>query len=114
MGFRSRLVNGETMRQFVASAGFLLLGSLAACSTVTSGVGTASTPNGQLRANMSWVSQGGRHGTMTAGCVAAIANNGMGVAGVAPNAKVIPVKVGNSASSVVEAMMPNTVPSDNR
>jgi subtilisin family serine protease len=45
------------------------------------------------------------HGTMTAGCVAAIANNGMGVAGVAPNAKVIPVKVGNSASSVVEAMM---------
>lgn len=45
------------------------------------------------------------HGTMTAGCVAAVANNGIGVAGVAPNAKVIPVKVGNSASSIVEAMM---------
>lgn len=45
------------------------------------------------------------HGTMTAGCVAAVANNGIGVAGVAPNAKIIPVKVGNSASSVVEAMM---------
>jgi subtilisin family serine protease len=45
------------------------------------------------------------HGTMTAGCVGAIANNGIGVAGVAPNAKIIPVKVGNSASSVCEAMM---------
>jgi subtilisin family serine protease len=45
------------------------------------------------------------HGTMTAGCIAAVANNGQGVAGVAPNAKIMPVKVGNSASSVVEAMM---------
>lgn len=45
------------------------------------------------------------HGTMTAGCVAAVADNGIGVAGVAPNAKVMPVKVGNSASSIVEAMM---------
>ena len=54
------------MKQFLASAGLLLIGSLAACTTVTSGTGTASTANGQLRANMSWVSQGGRHGTMTA------------------------------------------------
>lgn len=45
------------------------------------------------------------HGTMTAGCIAAVANNGQGVAGVAPNAKIMPLKVGNSASSVVEAMM---------
>lgn len=45
------------------------------------------------------------HGTMTAGCIAAVANNGQGVAGVAPNAKIMPIKVGNSASSVVEAMM---------
>jgi subtilisin family serine protease len=45
------------------------------------------------------------HGTMTAGCVGAVANNGIGVAGVAPNAKIMPVKVGNSASSIVEAMM---------
>jgi subtilisin family serine protease len=45
------------------------------------------------------------HGTMTAGCIAAVANNGIGVVGVAPNAKIIPVKVGNSASSVCEAMM---------
>jgi subtilisin family serine protease len=45
------------------------------------------------------------HGTMTAGLVGAVANNGMGIAGVAPNAKIMPVKVGNSASSIVEAMM---------
>lgn len=45
------------------------------------------------------------HGTMCAGLVAAVANNGQGIAGVAPNAKIVPVKVGNSASSVVEAMM---------
>lgn len=44
------------------------------------------------------------HGTMTAGCIAAVANNGIGVVGVAPNAKIIPVKVGNTASSVCEAM----------
>jgi subtilisin family serine protease len=42
---------------------------------------------------------------MTAGCIAAVANNGIGVAGVAPNAKVLPIKVGNSASSVVDAMI---------
>jgi subtilisin family serine protease len=48
---------------------------------------------------------GAGHGTMTAGCIAAVANNGQGVAGVAPNAKIMPIKVGNSASSVVEAMM---------
>jgi subtilisin family serine protease len=45
------------------------------------------------------------HGTMTAGCVGAIAGNGIGIAGVAPNAKIVPVKVGNSASSVCEAMI---------
>lgn len=45
------------------------------------------------------------HGTMCAGLVGAVANNGQGIAGVAPNAKIMPVKVGNSASSVVEAMM---------
>jgi len=45
------------------------------------------------------------HGTMTAGCVGAVANNGIGIAGVAPNAKIMPVKVGNSASSIVDAMI---------
>lgn len=45
------------------------------------------------------------HGTMTAGCVGAVANNGIGVAGVAPNAKLMPVRVGASASSMVEALM---------
>ncbi len=45
------------------------------------------------------------HGTMTAGLVGAVANNGLGIAGVAPNARIMPVKVGNSASSVVDAMI---------
>ncbi|MEB3198441.1 MAG: S8 family serine peptidase [Candidatus Sericytochromatia bacterium] len=45
------------------------------------------------------------HGTMTAGLVGAMADNGVGIAGVAPNAKIMPVKVGNSASSVVDAMV---------
>ncbi|MEB3298324.1 MAG: S8 family serine peptidase [Candidatus Sericytochromatia bacterium] len=45
------------------------------------------------------------HGTMTAGLVGAVANNGKGIAGVAPNARIVPVKVGNSASSVCEAML---------
>lgn len=45
------------------------------------------------------------HGTATAGCVAAVMDNGEGVAGVAPNAKIMPVKVGNGASTIVDAMM---------
>lgn len=45
------------------------------------------------------------HGTMCAGLVGAMADNGQGIAGIAPNAKIMPVKVGNSASSVVEAMI---------
>ena len=45
------------------------------------------------------------HGTMCAGLVGAVANNGVGIAGVAPNAKIMPVKIGNSVSSMVEAMI---------
>lgn len=45
------------------------------------------------------------HGTMTAGCIAAVHNNGIGIAGTAPNAKILPIKVGNAASTVVDAMM---------
>ncbi|MEB3222386.1 MAG: S8 family serine peptidase [Candidatus Sericytochromatia bacterium] len=45
------------------------------------------------------------HGTMCAGLVGAVADNAIGIAGVAPNAKIMPVKVGNSASSVVDAMI---------
>jgi subtilisin family serine protease len=45
------------------------------------------------------------HGTMTAGCIAAAHDNGVGIAGTSNNARIMPVKVGNSASSVVDAMM---------
>jgi subtilisin family serine protease len=34
------------------------------------------------------------HGTMVAGCVAAIMNNGVGVVGIAPGCKVMPIKIG--------------------
>ncbi len=46
----------------IAGAAFA---SLAACAP-TSGVGVASTPAGDLRANMTWQSNGGRSGVMTA------------------------------------------------
>jgi subtilisin family serine protease len=36
------------------------------------------------------------HGTAVAGIVAALRNNGAGIAGVAPNARILPVKVGES------------------
>jgi subtilisin family serine protease len=45
------------------------------------------------------------HGTSTAGCVGAVANNGIGIAGVAPNARIIPVKVSWTASSIAECML---------
>ena len=45
------------------------------------------------------------HGTMTAGLVGAVANNGLGIAGVAPNSKIMPIKTGNSVSSVVDGMI---------
>lgn len=45
------------------------------------------------------------HGTSTAGCIAAIANNGVGIAGVAPNALIMPVKVGWAASTIAESMV---------
>lgn len=49
----------------VALAGAAFAG-LAACAGPTSGVGVASTPAGDLRATMTWNSNGGRAGVMTA------------------------------------------------
>ncbi len=34
------------------------------------------------------------HGTQTAGCIAAIINNGTGVVGIAPGCKIMPIKIG--------------------
>ncbi|MHB1207987.1 MAG: hypothetical protein ACYCZX_20650 [Rhodospirillaceae bacterium] len=54
------------MNKLMKSATILTaLASLAACAP-TSGVGVASTPAGDLRATMSWQSNGGRSGVMTA------------------------------------------------
>ncbi|MBM3270188.1 MAG: S8 family serine peptidase [Candidatus Sericytochromatia bacterium] len=45
------------------------------------------------------------HGTATAGCIGAAAGNGIGIAGVAPNARIMPVKVGWSAATIAEALV---------
>jgi subtilisin family serine protease len=44
------------------------------------------------------------HGTHTAGIAAAAANNGIGVAGVAPEAKILPLKAGDQSDIPLEAM----------
>ncbi|MEB3236766.1 MAG: S8 family serine peptidase [Candidatus Sericytochromatia bacterium] len=45
------------------------------------------------------------HGTSTAGCIGAIAGNGVDIAGAAPNAMLVPVKVSWTASSIAESMV---------
>jgi serine protease len=45
------------------------------------------------------------HGTHTAGIAAAAANNGIGVAGVAPEANILPLKAGDQNDAPVEAMI---------
>jgi serine protease len=45
------------------------------------------------------------HGTHTAGIAAARGNNGIGVAGVAPDAKILPLKVGDDQSIPFEAVV---------
>nr|APC23687.1 peptidase S8A [uncultured bacterium] len=53
--------------------------------------------------NSSW------HGTHVAGTIAAVTNNGVGVAGIAPNAKIVPVRVlgkcGGYDSDIADAMI---------
>ncbi len=45
------------------------------------------------------------HGTHTAGIAAAAANNGIGVAGVAPEAKILPIKVGDASTVDFDAVV---------
>jgi hypothetical protein len=68
------MTNGEIMNKLMKTTlikvtmgltAVAVLASLAACAP-TSGVGVASTPAGDLRATMSWQSNGGRAGVMTA------------------------------------------------
>jgi len=58
--------------------------------------------NGNAASNSSW------HGTHVAGTIAALMNNGLGVTGVAPNVRILPVRVlgkcGGTTSDIVDAM----------
>ncbi|MGQ5524093.1 S8 family peptidase [Chitinimonas sp. PSY-7] len=58
---------------------------------------------GEPATNSSW------HGTHVAGTIAAIANNGIGVAGIAPGAKIVPMRVlgkcGGYTSDIADAMI---------
>lgn len=76
--------------------------------------GDPTDPGEAMRANGCWAGfpatdkKSGWHGTHVAGIVAAQTNNGYGVAGVAPNAKVQPIRVmgkcGGMSSDVVDAI----------
>ncbi len=54
-------------------------------------------------------SSGGGHGTCCAGIVSAKANNGLGACGIAPNVKVMPLKVANSAGSMYFSAIQNAL-----
>src|SRR3569623_963093 len=58
--------------------------------------------NGNAASNSSW------HGTHVAGTIAALMNNGIGGPGVAPNVRLLPVRVlgkcGGTTSDIVDAM----------
>jgi subtilisin family serine protease len=48
------------------------------------------------------------HGTACAGIIGAVANNGIGIAGVAYNSKIIPIRVGSATSITVSAAATGT------
>ncbi|MBT2440753.1 peptidase S8 [Streptomyces sp. ISL-36] len=79
-----------------------LKGNLAAGATFT-GCGKQAQPcgNGDFR-GPDGQNNGDEHGTHVAGIVAAVAGNGTGVAGVAPNARIMPVKVLEDGSGTFE------------
>lgn len=79
-----------------------LKGNLVSGATFT-GCGKTGGPcgNGDFR-GPDGQNNGDEHGTHVAGIVAAVANNGTGVAGVAPNARIMPVKVLEEGSGTFE------------
>lgn len=79
-----------------------LQGNLVAGATFT-GCGKGERPcgDGDFR-GPDGENNGDEHGTHVAGIVAAVANNGTGVAGVAPDAKIMPVKVLEEGSGTFE------------
>lgn len=79
-----------------------LKGNLVAGATFT-GCGKQAQPcgNGDFR-GPDGQNNGDEHGTHVAGTVAAVANNGTGVAGVAPNAEIMPIKVLENGSGTFE------------
>ena len=69
-----------------------LKGKLVRGATFTCGGGTASCGNGDWKGRNAKGDASDEHGTHVAGIAAAATGNGIGIAGVAPNAKIMPIK----------------------
>ena len=69
-----------------------LQGQILPGATFTGCAGAAPCGNGDFR-GPDGVNNGDEHGTHVAGTIAAVRSNGIGVVGVAPGAKILPVKV---------------------
>lgn len=63
-------------------------------------VGCAGCGNGDWRSSPDPFDGGHPHGTHVAGIAAAAGNNGIGIAGVAPNARILPVRIGDEYGNV--------------
>ena len=80
-----------------------LTGQILSGATFTGCTGAGPCGNGDFR-GPDGVNNGDEHGTHVAGTIAAVRGNGIGVVGVAPGAKILPVKVLEAGSGSSESI----------